>query len=363
MPAQLRLTLLLIASLLLSACADLGYYLHSVKGHLHIIQQEQDIDELLKDQHTSEHLKQRLRLVQQIRQFAFDHLHLPRSGSYTEYADLQRNYVLKNLFAAAEFSIQAKQWCYPVVGCAGYRGFFEQQRLDDFIAQLRQQHYDVYVANVSAYSTLGWFDDPVLNTFINWPDEFLAGLIFHELSHQLLYVDGDTRFNESFATAVQHAGVEQWLQAHHELDKLQRYQQRIVNRQKVVRLIDQARQALNHLYQQDIDDAEKRRLKAATLEDLKQRYQAFSRSINHSDGFQRWFAGELNNAQLVSVSTYNDWVPFFTQLLQQNHGDFQDFFKQVKQLSDLPRQQRHGCIQHWLDHTQQTVDIDSCTQG
>ena len=363
MQAKFHLILVLISITVLSACVDAGYYLQSVQGHYAIMQQKKDIDSLLEDEQVPEKLKQRLRLVQGIRSFAFTELGLPRSDSYTEYADLKRGYALKNLFAAEEFSISAKQWCYPIVGCAGYRGFFDQQRLQDFADDLQRQHYDVYVANVSAYSTLGWFDDPVLNTFINWPDELLAGLIFHELAHQQLYVDGDSRFNESFASAVQQAGVEKWLQQQGWSSRLQKYRQRQSDRQQVFDLIKQARQDLHDLYQESIGPAEKRRRKAEYLQQLKQRYEAFSDSIQHNDGFQRWFEGELNNAKLVSVSTYYDWVPLFARMLSSQQDDFVAFYQQVEQLAELSRSQREQCFNAWVKGDQQSpLDVSLCTR-
>lgn len=358
MLANFRLLFVLLSLLGLAACADMGYYLHSMQGHFSIVQQKQDVEDLLLDDKVAETLKQRLRLVQDIRHFAFAELNLPESDSYTEYVDLKRDYVLQNLFAAEEFSINAKQWCYPIIGCAGYRGFFDQQRLDAFVSELREQHYDVYVAQVSAYSTLGWFDDPLLNTFISWPDAYLAGLIFHELAHQQLYVDDDSRFNESFATAVQYAGVERWLQQQGLEEVLDRYRSRRVNRQRVLDLIRQARMDLQQLYQRDISADSKRQLKQQYLQDLRQSYQTFSESIQHNDGFQRWFDGELNNARLVSVSTYNDWVPLFEQILRQQNGDFSAFYKQVERLSEVPRDQRQRCFDEWL-HNAHGVIADS----
>ncbi|MDQ7011385.1 MAG: aminopeptidase, partial [Mariprofundaceae bacterium] len=240
--------LLLMPLLLLCACADLGYYLHSARGQVEIMRQTRSIDEVLADSSSTARLREQLRKVRQIRRFAFDELALPVSGSYGDYADLGRSYVLKNLFAADEFSIRLQRWCYPLVGCAGYRGFFDENRLARFRDDLRQQGKDVYVAHVSAYSTLGWFDDPVLNTFVYWPDERLAGLIFHELAHQRLYIDGDTRFNESFATAVQQAGVERWLAQHADKPRLHRYRQYLRNRASVIDLIEHTRQRLAALY-------------------------------------------------------------------------------------------------------------------
>jgi predicted aminopeptidase len=331
----------------LSACADLGYYLHSVDGHFDIIGRRQSIDELLENQRVEEKLAQRLRLVQEIREFAFSKLELPESGSYSDYADLQRPYVLKNLFAAAEFSVSAKKWCYPVVGCAGYRGFFNEQRLQEFVTGLKADNYDVYVAWVSAYSTLGWFDDPVLNTFVHWPETRLAGLIFHELTHQLLYIDGDSRFNESFATAVQQIGVELWLQHQDRQADLQRYREQLQNRSKVFALIHAARADLDRLYREDIAVDEMRQRKGVRLQALRQDYQELTTSFAEPEGFARWFAGELNNAKLLSVSTYHDWVPVFRWLYQQQGGDIAAFYHQVEELGELDVAQRKSCFAAW----------------
>jgi len=342
--------LALILLLLLSGCADLGYYWHSAKGQLSIMHRARAIDDVLQDPHTTPALKRQLRKVQVFRRFAVTQLALPKSGSYTEYADLERPYVLKNLFASDEFSIQLQRWCYPLVGCAGYRGYFDEQMLADFTAQLAHQHKDVYVANVSAYSTLGWFDDPVLNTFINWPDYRLAGLIFHELAHQRLYIDGDTRFNESFAVAVQQAGVEKWLQAQGDTIRLQRYRQLLRNRARVVGLIEQMRQRLGRLYRSDMSAALKRVRKQQLLQQLRQQYQQMSDTFDVKDGFARWFQSDLNNAKLASVSTYHAEVGAFRRLLHEQGGDFDAFYRRVEALGALPKAQRQQQLALRADH-------------
>lgn len=340
--------LIFFISLLFSAgCADLSYYLHSVNGHFSILQKTRDIDDLLQDSNTPAELTERLKLVRRIRKFAMDQLQLPESDSYTLYADLGRNYALKNLFATEEFSVSAHRWCYPIVGCAGYRGFFDEQRLEDYVNELKQKNFDVYVANVAAYSTLGWFDDPLLNTFIYWPEFRLAGLIFHELSHQRLYMDGDTQFNESFAVAVQQAGVERWLQATGQPLKLKKYRQYLVNRKRVIQLIEQAREALKALYQKDLSGLQKRKQKQQLYSQLKQNYQTLSASFDVNDGFKYWFAGELNNARLVSVSTYAARVPAFRNLLQSHGGDFESFYRHVERLADMSQDTRNACLDYW----------------
>lgn len=354
MAASFRI-LLLIMFFLTSGCADLSYYLHSVKGHYSILQKTRDIDDLLVDEKTDPELVERLRLVGRIRDFAINQLHLPKSDSYTLYADLGRSYALKNLFAAEEFSVTAHRWCYPLVGCAGYRGYFDEQRLDRFVAELKQKNFDIYVANVSAYSTLGWFDDPVLNTFINWPEYRLAGLIFHELSHQRLYIDGDSRFNESFAVAVQQAGVEQWLQSTGQHQKLKRYQQHLVNRQQVIQLIEQARNDLKALYIKDLNEHQKRTEKQQILQQLKSNYEKLSSGFKVPDGFKYWFKGTMNNARLASVSTYNARVPAFKNILQSLDVNFQLFFQHVEHLSEMPEGERNGCLDYW--RADQTVQL------
>ncbi len=333
--------LLLLSLLLLAGCADSGYYWHSARGQFSIMLRARNIADLLQDASTSPALSRQLRKVQEFRQFAFDRLALPESGSYTKYADLGRPYVLKNLFASDEFSIQLQHWCYPLVGCAGYRGYFDTQMLNQFRAGLRQQHKDVYVTNVSAYSTLGWFDDPVLNTFVNWPDYQLAGLIFHELAHQRLYIDGDTQFNESFAVAVQQAGVEKWLQTQGKTVKLQRYRQLLRNRARVVALIEQTRRQLDALYRSDITAPLMRVRKQQILSQLRQRYQRLSAGFAINDGFSHWFETGLNNAKLASVSTYHAKVGAFRRLLKRHHGDFAAFYRAVAVIAAMPEAQRH----------------------
>jgi predicted aminopeptidase len=330
----------LVILLLLSGCADLGYYLYSAQGQLSIMRQTRDIDDILADETTPPRLRQQLQRVQQIRRFAFNQLALPQSGSYTEYADLGRPYVLKNLFATEEFSTQLQRWCYPLVGCAGYRGYFDEARLRRFKAELLRAGKDVYVGHVSAYSTLGWFDDPVLNTFVNWPDYRLAGLIFHELAHQRLYIDDDTRFNESFATALQQAGVEQWLAQQGDSRRLQRYRQYLRNQAQVIDLIELAREQLAQLYTIDLEPAEKRRRKRQRLQALREDYQQLASSFDIKDGFGRWFKGELNNARLASVSTYHAQVAVFRQLLDCRPGDFDLFYRRLEKMGEMPKGKR-----------------------
>ena len=287
-------------------------------------------------------------------------LALPDSDSYTLYADIGRNYVVKNLFAAEEFSTRPYQWCYLIVGCMGYRGYFDEDRLQRYREQMQQQGFDVYVTRVTAYSTLGWFDDPVLNTFIDWPEHRLAGLIFHELAHQRLFIDGDTPFNESFAMAVQHAGVERWLQTKGETARLQRYRQYLQNRQQVTGLIERARQDLTRLYQTDMAMESMRRAKQDRLQLLKSEYAQLSAGFEVKDGFKYWFDSELNNAKLASVSTYHAQIPAFRARLAQLDGNFGLFYQQVAELSRLTSEQRSDCLQYWAQAESATGSSTTC---
>ena len=197
----------------IGGCSSLGYYAQSIDGHFAMLRAARPIPEIVADPGTAEPLKQRLQRAQQIRAFASRELGLPENGSYRSYADLQRPFVVWNVFAAPELSLDLKQWCSPVVGCATYRGYFERDAAERAAVELRAEGYEVNVAGVPAYSTLGWFSDPLLNTFIGGTEGQLAGLVFHELAHQVVFVGGDTTFNESFATAVEREGVRRWLNA------------------------------------------------------------------------------------------------------------------------------------------------------
>lgn len=342
-----RLLIVLITAGLLVGCADLSYYLHSVNGHLSVMRSARAIEEVLNDPNTPSDLAERLRLVNRIREFAITELGLPSSGSYVEYADLQRDYVVKNLFAAPEFSIEAHQWCYPIVGCAGYRGYFDEQRLDSYVARLDAQGFDTYVARVPAYSTLGWFDDPVLNTFIRWPEHHLAGLIFHELSHQVLYIDGDTQFNESFAVAVQQLATERWLQHGADGDRLALYRDELMQRAQVIALIAGARQDLADLYRKPLSEEGKRAAKRRYMDQLRQQYLDLSATFARKDRFAAWFESELNNAKLLSIATYHSNVAAFRNMHRQLDGDFHRFLAYVKNISQLDQERRQRCVDAW----------------
>lgn len=338
-----RLALVLLLTAWLSGCADLGYYLQSIDGQLSLNAARRPVSELLEDPATTDLLKRRLERAMTMRDFASRELRLPDNGSYRSYADLQRPFVVWNVFAAEEFSIEPRRWCFPFAGCVGYRGYFSQKGADDFAAGLRAEGLDVYVGGVPAYSTLGWFEDPLLNTFINYPDHELARLIFHELAHQVVYIKGDTTFNESFAVAVETAGVERWIAQHgNEAMRVAAAQSR-ERRAAVAALLTAARDALAALYQSPLAADAMRARKADILAQLQQDYARLKQTWNGFAGYDGLFAG-INNARLASFALYNDWLPQFQHLLEASGGNFDAFYAEVKRIGALPPDERSAAL-------------------
>jgi predicted aminopeptidase len=345
----MRALFLLVVILLLSACADIGYYWQTTKGHFALMNRRVGIDTMLEQSDIDPKLQQRLLLVKQIRAFSVDRLALPESGSYDYYVQLDKPYVLKNLFAANEFSTQLLSWCYPIVGCASYRGYYDEELLVEYVNQLKAQNFDIHIGYVPAYSTLGWFDDPVLSSFIDWPDYRLAGLLFHELTHQRIYIDDDTRFNESLAVAVQLAGTELWLKSIHEEKQLYQFRRWIEYRREVILLIEQTREALKQLYKTQVDDRIKRDEKQAILANSREGYAEIAERLNYRNGFDAWFAGELNNAKLGSVAAYNTHAPAFLAMIEALDYNFSAFFDVVEDIGDMDKISREQCLVAWAE--------------
>lgn len=333
--------LFLISVIFLSACGTLGYYYQSAKGQLDLLTRREPIDDLLKDQSLDSEIRDRLELVRQIRQFASQQLHLPDNQSYTEYTDLKRPYALWNVFAAPELSTMPYEWCYPIVGCVVYRGYFDEAKARAYAATLTKKKLDSYVGGVPAYSTLGWFDDPVLNTILHYPDYELAGLIFHELAHQLVYVKGDSVFNESFASAIEIEGTERWLKSLNLPKQIQTYRLQRLRDQKVVELILSYRDRMQTMYETRISDEAKYQQKSQLLAKMKQDYQNL---IEPWEGYKRygqWFGQDLNNAHFVVISAYHDKVPAFLELLRRHDSNLISFYKSVIALSEQSAEDRN----------------------
>jgi predicted aminopeptidase len=346
-------TCFLIAILsLLAACNEMQYYAQSVQGQLDILSQTQDIELLLADDKLDEEVRGKLLLVLQARKFAGDALDLSFNKSYTEYADLNRSYVVKNLYAAEEFSTQLYSWCYPVIGCANYRGYFDTPMLERYRGDMDETGYDTYVGNVTAYSTLGWFDDPVLNTFVGLPDYRLAGLVFHELAHQQIYTNGDTAFNESFATTVEQAGLEQFYAAGDDANQLGNYRLYRKRMSELVTLAAQAREELESLYRLPLSDVNKRQDKARVIEQLEYQYAALTKSWTGST-----YAASspvFNNARLGAMAAYHQYVPAFLNILLSHNQSFPQFYSHVRKLSELAPEKREQCLLLW-DETARIV--------
>jgi len=348
-PMSRRAALLLVGAALLVAtiggCATFSYYGQAVLGHLDVMNRARPIEARLSDGEAPPELRAKLARALEIREFATRELGLPDNGSYRAYADLERPYVVWNVFAAPEFSVEPRPSCFPVVGCVSYRGYYGQADADAFAAGLRAEGYDVFVYGVPAYSTLGWFDDPVLNTFVRYPDAELARLVFHELAHQLVYVKGDTMFNESFAVAVEEEGVRRWLARHG--DELERaaYAQQRERRAEFVELVLRYRGRLEAFYREPLPAEAKRAGKARLFAEMAADYRALkAERWGGWPGYDRWFERGVNNAQLASVATYEELVPAFRALLAQEGGDMARFYGAVRKLAQLDQGARDAAL-------------------
>lgn len=333
---------------LLAGCADLTYYRQAAAGQWELLQARQPVTELLTDPATDPDLRRRLGTTQALRDFASTELALPDNNSYRDYADLQRPWVVKNVFAAPELSLEPRRWCFPFVGCLSYRGYFDAAAAQRLVDELRTTGDDVYLAEISAYSTLGWFADPLLNTFIRWPTGRLAELLFHELAHQRLYIAGDTAFNEAFATAVGQLGAKRWLERHGSAEEREEFAADVRRRREFLDVVTETRAQLAALYDSPRDDEEKRAGKHEILAGLRARYQELKQEWGDYAGYDRWFARDLNNAKLAGVSTYYHWVPAFVALFDQEGRDFAAFYQAVEALGRLPPAEREARLEMLL---------------
>ena len=339
---------ILLFSLLFSGCSQFGYYLQSVRGQLELWSREKPIQTVIEDAASSPALREKLVLALKAREFASTELGLPQNRSYRGYADLERPYVVWNVFAAPEFSTQPVQWCFVMAGCVNYRGYFSKADADDFAAEAGVQGHDVYVGGVPAYSTLGWFADPVLNTFVNYPAVEVARIIFHELSHQVVYVKDDSVFNESFAVAVEREGLRRWIAKHGTEQDRQVYESRRGHRADFVKLVQDYRGRLAALYKQRIAVDAMRASKQQLFDDMRRDYGKLKVSWGGFSGYDRWFEHTPNNALLASVSVYTLRVPAFEAMLREHGGDLPGFFAAVKALARLDKAARDAALRKYM---------------
>jgi len=329
-------TRLLAAALIgatLPGCA-IGYFTQAAQGQWRLLRARRPIEQVIADPTSSEELKARLRVVQDARDFAVSDLGLPDNRSYRTYSDLKRPYVVWNVVAAPEFSVEPQRWCFPFTGCLSYRGYFRERDARNMAAKLAARGNDVMVGGVTAYSTLGHFADPVLNTMLRYGDLELVSTMFHELAHQLIYVRGDTVFNESFAVSVEQEGLRRWLAARGRSLELQDYLERQRADQLMVDAFADGRRRLAALYAlappPPID--ERRARKREILDATGAQVQAVERQQKLRTGYDKWIADGLNNAHLASIGTYFDCVPGFERLLEANGGSLPAFYAAVRNM-------------------------------
>ena len=350
-PPLLHLVAVIALMGLACGCNTVGYYGQAIRGQHELWTRQKSIAALLESPATPAPLKERLTLVLSLREFAEKELHLPANGHYLRYADLERRFVVWNVYAAPEFSLTPKSWWYPVVGSLDYRGYFSERKARDYAAVLERKGLDAYVGGVTAYSTLGWFHDPVLNTFIHESDADLAELLFHELAHQRLFLPGDTDFNEAFATTVAEEGTRRWMETRHDVAALEKYRVQARRTEQFVTLVTNARQQLALLYTNapsapsaDVmaQSVTLRTGKQKALRELREGYEQLKTKWGGSTAYDEWFRRSLNNAQLNTVDTYHQLVPAFRAVLREKAGNLEAFYLAIESLRKLDKPARRA---------------------
>jgi predicted aminopeptidase len=332
-----------------SSCQAFGFYGQAIAGEFQILAREKSTKSLMADPATPPKLKAKFEQVMKIRQFAAEELKLPADGAYVKYTDLHRPFVVWNVNMAPALSLEPKTWWFPVVGNASYRGYFNETNARRYAAGWEKKGWDVYVVGVEAYSTLGWFRDPLLNTFIFEPEADLAELIFHELGHRRLFIKGDTDFNEAFATEVAAEGVRRWFAASSNPKAYEKHRASLARDRQFVQLVLDTRQELEAVYGDGrLPDADKLRRKEEIITKLRARYAAAKQAWGGETGYDDWFAEPINNAKLNTVSAYYELVPAFHALLQARGGDMEKFYGAVAALGKLPVEKRHKALRQYL---------------
>ncbi|MEE4262514.1 MAG: aminopeptidase [Desulfobacteraceae bacterium] len=334
----------LLLSTALTGCQTIQYYSQAINGQHRILQSRQPISEITADPNSSKILRQRLNFIMEVRAFAEDELQLPVKNNYLTYVDLKRPYVAWNVVAAPEFSMEPKTWCYPFVGCAAYRGYFARADANQYADSLKKQGYDVHVGGVTAYSTLGWFDDPVLSSFIRRSKASSAALLFHELAHQVLYAPDDTTFNESFATFVEQEGLRRWQKASGNSAIYMEYLEGYRRQQQFVRLVFEHRQKLEILYQTDLTPLQKRTKKASIFADMRNEFKRLKTMQTGLAAYDAWMNQPLNNAKISGVVAYHDFVPAFGVILADKNGDLSQFYETCRKLAQKNKDERHRIL-------------------
>ncbi len=320
------------------------YAWQAAAGQVSLMWKREPISRVTADPSTPQELRRQLNQAMAIRDFASRSLDLPENGSYRSYVDVGRRFVVWNVFAAPQFSTRPQQWCYPFVGCVAYRGYFAERRAREYAGRLRDRGMDVSVRGVAAYSTLGHFEDPILSTMLGWSDADLASIIFHELTHQLIYVPNDATFNESLATFVEDVGVRRWLRQQGREPELAVYSLQQRRYREAVGLLIATRAKLEALYRSHLDQATMRARKQVEFADLRGSYLRLSANWGAAAPFAQWFGRDLNNADLASVAMYERCVPGFERIFEASGGDLPAFFAQVRSIAKLGRAARDAKV-------------------
>lgn len=344
--SQIYTVLLLIT--LLSGCSTFNYYTQAIRGHLALTMAGKPVDRFIASETTSPELRHKLILSRQARHFADRRLGLAPGDAFTDYVALDHPWVVVSLVAVPEFSLQPHQWCYPILGCQVYRGYFHLEDAQREEQRFLTKGYDTFIGGVTAYSTLGWFDDPLHSGFTNLDDDPMVALIFHELAHRVVYIKGDTAFNESFATAVELEGLRLWLAKQGDPSAFQQALARLELRNKTHDLTKSASAELEQLYRQHnvLSENSLRKRKQRIFDELNKSYSRLLKSIGGRENGPFGAAPvAFNNARIALFSQYNQYVPAFRQLLKQSHYDFPEFYRAVEALSQQPEKQRRQALQ------------------
>ena len=325
---------------MLPGCSSLTFYTQAVVGQTSLLMHRKDIDHVIADSATAETTRNKLQLVKRVLDYAENDLNLSVDDSYSTYVATGKPYVVWNVFATPEFSLDMKSFCYPIAGCVSYRGYFQQNDADTLAAELGNDGYDVFVGGVAAYSTLGWFSDPVLDTFFRRSDVNLAALLFHELAHRAVYVPGDTQFNESFATTLEENSLKSWLTYSGQEKAYDKYVESRTRRAQVLDIIGGTLKSLDLLYSSDATAAEMRKRKHGLIDELRIAYQALQATWNGEKDFKRWMSTEINNAKLGSIAEYNVWVTAFNVLLIEKGNNIGQFIEAVDAIAKWDKPDR-----------------------
>jgi predicted aminopeptidase len=350
---------LLILLVFLAGCDTVSYYRHLAGGQMRILSARKPIESLIANPGTDDQLRERLKLVLSIRDFARTEMRLPADDQFIYYADHGRPVAVWNVYATPEFSLSPKTWCFPIVGCTTYKGFFDEHKARTLAAGLMEKGYDVHVSGAGGYSTLGWFSDPIFQNILNRSDEHIAGYIFHELAHNTLYIKGDTAFNEGFAVAVEQEGVRRWLESRRETERFDQYRQQHTRRIEFSSLVQMTRTGLSRIYAEPgLDITQARQQKASIIGKMHEDYRLLQQTWNGYATYDRWFELPVNNARLILFGTYYDHAPAFANMIRAAGGDMEVFFAMAKQLSQKPREKRNQILRAYASQeTASATDI------